>query len=89
MSALSDLSDYIEAQRERLHNALTQITVYSHWACDHDIDALIEAEFEAALKRVDTYSAQLGVPWHVALASLVRSFEAQVAWIIKEIEGEE
>lgn len=89
MSALSDLSDYIETQRERLHNALTQITVYNHWACDHDIDTLIEAEFETALKRVDTYAAQLGAPWHVALAALVRSFEKQVAWIAKEIEGEE
>lgn len=89
MSALSELSDYIEAQRERLHQALSQVMVYNHWACDHDVDALIETEFEAALKRVDTYAAQLGVPWHVALTSLVRSFEAQVAWIIKEIEGEE
>lgn len=89
MTALSDLSDYIEAQRERLHNALTQITVYNHWACDHDIDELIEAEFEEALKRVDTYAAQLGVPWQVAITSMVRAVEKQVAWIIKEIEGEE
>ena len=89
MSAMSELSDYIDAQRERLHKALSQVMVYNHGACDIDVDTLIEDEFEAALKRVDTYAAQLGVPWHVALASLVRSFEAQVAWIIKEIEGEE
>lgn len=89
MTALSELSDYIEAQRKRLHQALSIIMVYNHWTCDHDVDALIENEYEAALKRVDTYSAQLGVPWHVALASLVRSFEAQIAWSVKEIEGEE
>lgn len=89
MSALSELSEYIEAQRERLHQALSQVIVFNHWACDHDVDEIIETEYEEALKRVDAYAAQLGVPWHVALTSLVRSFEKQVAWIIKEIEGEE
>ena len=89
MSSLQDLSDYIEAQRERLHQGITYVATLNHWGCDHNIDTIIERDFDEALRQIDKTTAMLGVPWQVGVTHMVREIETQVAEIIREIEGDE
>lgn len=89
MSSLQDLNDFTEQQRQRLFKAITHVAVYNHWNCDHDIDAIIETDYEEALKQIDKSTTTLGVPWHVGITHMVRDIETRVAEIVREIEGDE
>lgn len=86
--SLQEINDFCEQQRERLHQAISQIIVYEHWNCAHEVDTLIANEYEHVLHKVDE-STRLGVPWHAGIANMVRIREVYVQAIVREIEGDE
>ena len=70
MSALSDRSDMIEHQRERLYDGIQRIYDVAHAWCSCDYTQTVEDEFESCLKVVDLAVIRVGAFYVVELKSL-------------------
>ena len=88
MSALSDRSDMIEHQRERLHNGITRIYDVAHAWCSCDYQQTIEDEFEACLKVVDLAVIRAGAFYVVEIKRLADKVCAEAERIEREGVGE-
>ena len=70
MSALTDRSEMIEHQRERLHDGIKRIYDVAHAWCNCDYQQDIDDEFEACLKVVDLAVIRAGAFYVVELKRL-------------------
>lgn len=86
MSALQELSDYIDQHRQRLYDALHTLINWSHadGDCPHNPADCLEADYETTLKQIDRYAVTTGQPWHIGLAEMVRISEKNVQQIKEE-----
>ena len=91
MSALSDRSDMIEHQRERLHNGITRIYDVAHAYCacpDSEIKRVIDDEFEASLRVIDLAVIRAGAFYVVEIKRLADKVCAEAERIEREGVGE-
>ena len=91
LSALSDRSDMIEHQRERLHNGITRIYDVAHAYCacpDSEIKRIIDDEFEASLRVIDLAVIRAGAFYVVEIKRLADKVCAEADRIEKEGVGE-
>ena len=88
MSALSDRSEMIEHQRERLRDGIRRIYDVAHAWCDCDYQQDIEDEFEACLKLIDQAVIRMGAFYVVELKRLADKVCAEAERIEKEGAGE-
>lgn len=86
MSALQDLSDFIDQQRDLLFDGVERIIAVNHWDCHHNITELVDEEFELALKEIDRTVINTGTPYQAVLAGWARNAQ-QLAQQIEDIEG--
>ena len=88
MSALSDRSEMIEHQRERLHDGIKRIYDVAHSWCNCDYQQDIEAEFEASLRLIDQAVIRMGAFYVVELKRLADKVCVEAERIEKEGAGE-
>ncbi|RBP66416.1 hypothetical protein DFO66_103363 [Brevibacterium sanguinis] len=86
MSALQEVADFAESQRERLCHAITATIdhLHSDEGCNRPAEECVAWEMEHALRMVDYYAVTLGTPWHVAVKFMADSYERALA----KLEGE-
>lgn len=88
MSALQDLSDWIDDQRLLLFDGVERIVAVNHWECHHDITELVDEEFELALKEIDRTVVTTGTPYQAVIAGWANNAQ-KLATQIEAIEGDE
>ena len=88
MSALSDRSNMIEHQRERLYDGIERIYAVSHAWCSCDYTQIVEDEFEACLKVVDLAVIRAGAFYVVEIKRLADRVCTEAERIEREGIGE-
>ena len=91
MSALSDRSEQIEHQRQRLYDGITRIIETCHGYCncpDTQLKQEIDNEFEASLRVIDLVVIRAGAFYVVEIKSMADKVCAEADRIEKEGIGE-
>lgn len=86
MSTLRDLSEYVEAQRERLEAAIHKVVTATHadGSCPHPPHICAATDLEHALREVDTATVKHGVPWQVGVKYMADNYEQALARLKEE-----
>lgn len=87
MSALQELSDFIDDQRLLLFDGIERMVAVNHENCDHNLTEIVDEEFEAALKEIDRTVVATGAPYQTIITTWARN--AQKAAQQWETEGTE
>ena len=91
MSALSDRSEQIEHQRQRLYDGITRIVETCHGYCDcpdAQLKQEIANEFEASLRVIDLAVIRAGAFYVVEISRLADRVEKEADRIEREGVGE-
>ena len=91
MSALSERSEQIEHQRQRLYDGITRIVETCHGYCncpDTQLKQEIDNEFEASLRVIDLAVIRAGAFYAVEIKRLADKVCAEAERIEKEGVGE-
>ena len=88
MSALQDLSDFIDDQRLLLFDGVERIAAVNHWDCHHDITELVDEEFELALKEIDRTVVTTGTPYQAIITGWANNAQ-KLATRLEDAEGDE
>ena len=91
MSALSDRSNMIEHQRERLHDGIRRISDVAHAYCacpESEIKRCVDDELEATLRVIDLAVIRAGAMYVVEIKRLADKVCAEADRIEKEGIGE-
>ncbi|CAH1193887.1 Hypothetical protein ROUS_64 [Brevibacterium phage Rousseau] len=88
MSALQELSAWIDDQRDLLFDGIERIIAVNHWDCHHDTTELVDEEFELALKEIDRKVVTTGTPYQTVITGWANNAQ-KLATQIEAIEGDE
>lgn len=88
MSALQELSDYIDDQRLLLFDGVERMVAVNHWNCHHNITDIVDEEFEMALKTIDRTVVASGTPYQAVITGWARNAQ-KLATQLENIEGED
>lgn len=88
MSALQELSDFIDDQRLLLFDGVERIIAVNHWDCHHDITELVDEEFELALKTIDQTVRASGAPYQTVITAWASNAQ-KLATRLEATEGDE